>query len=110
MTAPARITQGDLGQNFALANGASHEFEDFLPPSNIGHVALMFRTNRAGTLVIERVAPTHGAKQLRSLTIADPTDEVLVRIDAAPLGTYRATFTNTSGLVASVTLEGTWGP
>lgn len=110
MALPLRVTQGDLGQNFGLANGAAHEFEDFQPPPNVGHVALMFRTNRAGTLVIERVAPTHGAKQLRSIAITDPTDEVLVRIDAAPLGIYRVTFTNTSGVAASVTLEGTWGP
>lgn len=110
MTLPLRITRGDLGQNFGLAAAAPHEFEDFQPPPEAAHLAFMFRTNRVGTLVIERVSPSQGAQQLRSITITDPTDEVLVRIDAAPWGVYRCTFTNTSASSASATLEGTWGP
>lgn len=110
MTTPARFTQGTLGANAALADAATHEFEDFRPPAGVGHTALMFRTNRVGTLDIVRVSDDNGAQRLRSIAITDPADEVLVRIDAAPLGQYRVRFTNTSGNPASITLEGAWGP
>jgi hypothetical protein len=109
MTTPAAITQGDLGTNPALAPAASHEFQDYQPPANRGHTAFMFRTTQVGTLVISRVSPIYGVKRVRSLTITDPTDEVLVRIDTAGLGTYRVTFTNTAGVNAVVSLEATWG-
>ena len=110
MTTPARFTRGTLGSNVALADAATHEFEDFRPPLDAGHTALMFRTNRVGTLDVFRVSDDNGLQRLRSIAVTDPTDEVLVRIDAAPLGQYRVQFTNTSGLAASVTLEGAWGP
>lgn len=109
MTTPAAITQGALGANAAVGPGASYEFQDFRPPYNQGHTALMFRTTQPGTLVIARDSPTYGLQQVRSIAITDPTDEVLVRIDTAALGPYRVTFTNGGPVNASVSLEGTWG-
>ncbi len=98
MTAPARTARGSIGSAASVAPGATWEAVDVDPPA-AEHLVFLVRSSRAATVRIDR-RDGEGAwlRAVPDVAHTATNEETGIRIDAAPLGTYRLFVTNDDGV------------